>query len=67
MVLQTGDLVQGDCNDFALHRRMLSDVVGQLKAAYPAGLPVVFTAGNHDVREGGKGHDRAAAEPFAAF
>ena len=67
MVLQTGDLIQGDCNDFALHRRMLADVVGQLKAVYPADLPFVFTAGNHDVREGGKGHDRAAAEPFAAF
>lgn len=67
MVLQMGDLIQGDCNDFAVHRRMLEDTARLMKSAYPDSLPFVTTCGNHDIREGGKGRNFAAAKPYAEF
>lgn len=67
LVLQMGDLIQGDCNDFALHRRMLDETAALMKSAYPESLPFVTTCGNHDVREGGDGRDLAATPVYAAF
>lgn len=67
MVLQMGDLIQGDCNDFAVHRRMLDETAAFMKSVYPASLPFVTTCGNHDIREGGKGRDKAAAPVYSAF
>ena len=67
MVLQMGDLIQGDCNDFAVHRRMLEDTARLMKSVYPDSLPFVTTCGNHDIREGGKGRNFAAAKPYAEF
>lgn len=48
--LQLGDLVQGDCGDAAVHRRMLEDAFGFVKRAYGGRLPLVVAAGNHDIR-----------------
>lgn len=67
MVLQMGDLIQGDCNDFAVHRRMLDETAAFMKSVYPASLPFVTTCGNHDIREGGKRRDKAAAPVYSAF
>lgn len=67
LVLQMGDLIQGDCNDFTVHRRMLDETAARMKAAYPSGLPFVTTCGNHDVREGGKGRDLAATPVYSEF
>lgn len=49
MVLQTGDLIQGDCGDGGVHRKMLDDVMNMFKAQFGA-LPFVTVAGNHDIR-----------------
>ncbi len=49
-VLQLGDLVQGDCNNTATHRRMLSDAFSLVKGAYGGRLPLVTVVGNHDIR-----------------
>ena len=67
LVLQMGDLIQGDCNDFTVHRRMLDETAARMKAAYPSRLPFVTTCGNHDVREGGKGRDLAATPVYSEF
>ena len=67
LVLQMGDLIQGDCNDFTVHRRMLDETAARMKADYPSGLPFVTTCGNHDVREGGKGRDLAATPVYSEF
>ena len=47
--LQMGDLVQGDCANPAIHKRMLSDMIGVAKRAYGS-LPFVTVVGNHDIR-----------------
>jgi len=47
--LQLGDLVQGDCANPAIHKQMLSDMLGVAKRAY-GGLPFVTVVGNHDIR-----------------
>lgn len=49
MVLQMGDLVQGDCGDAAVHTKMLDDVMNRFKADF-GGLPFVSVVGNHDIR-----------------
>ena len=67
LVLQLGDLIQGDCNDYAVHRKMLEDTAQLMKSAYPASLPFVTVCGNHDIREGGEGRNLAAAKPYAEF
>ncbi len=49
MVLQMGDLVQGDCGSGEVHRKMLADVMDSFKSQL-GGLPFVTVAGNHDIR-----------------
>ena len=49
-VMQAGDLVQGDCGNPAVHRRMLDDAFKMIKGAYGGDLPVVPAVGNHDIR-----------------
>ncbi len=48
-VLHMGDLIQGDCGDGGVHRKMLDDVMNYFKGTF-GGLPLVMTAGNHDIR-----------------
>lgn len=57
MVLQLGDLIQGDCGNPVIHRKMLDDCVAMFRGAYPSGLPFLTVLGNHDVR--GKGARKA--------
>ena len=64
-VLQIGDIIQGDCDDVATHKKMLDDCIKMLRKPYPAGLPFFTVMGNHDFR--GKGARKAYlefAEPF---
>ncbi len=49
MALQVGDLIQGDCDDTNIHRKMLSDAVATIKKEIGT-LPFVTVAGNHDIR-----------------
>lgn len=49
-ILQMGDLVQGDCNDVSVHRRMLDDAFRAIKGVYGNRLPLVSVVGNHDIR-----------------
>lgn len=56
MVLQMGDLVQGDCASGDLHRQFLSDAFERIKSEFPS-LPFVPVVGNHDIR--GKGAEEA--------
>ena len=62
-VLQLGDLVQGDCSDFGVHRRMLADTLAFMKGVYPEGLPFLPVCGNHDIRHGDDVDDDAAWAP----
>ena len=65
MVLQLGDIIQGDCDDVATHQKMLDDCIRLLRAPYPKDVPFLTVVGNHDVR--GKGARKAYfdfAEPF---
>ena len=49
MVMQMGDLIQGDCGSGEVHQRMLSDVMDSFKTQL-GGLPFVTVVGNHDIR-----------------
>ena len=49
MVLQMGDLIQGDCGKAEVHKQMLSDAIERMKGAM-GGLPFVTVTGNHDIR-----------------
>ena len=49
MVLQMGDLIQGDCGNGEVHKKMLSDVMNHFKQEL-GGLPFVTVVGNHDIR-----------------
>lgn len=49
MVFQMGDLVQGDCGNGEVHRKMLDDVMNYFKGEF-RGLPFVTVEGNHDFR-----------------
>ena len=49
-VLQLGDLVQGDCYDDDVHRRMLDDGLAAVRGPFPASLPFLTVVGNHDYR-----------------
>lgn len=49
MVFQMGDLIQGDCGNPEVHKKMLSDVMDSFKSTL-GGLPFVTVEGNHDVR-----------------
>lgn len=48
-VYQTGDLIQGDCGNPDVHKKMLCDVMDNFKAQL-GGLPFVTVTGNHDIR-----------------
>ncbi len=64
-VLQLGDIIQGDCDDVATHKKMLDDCIRFLRAPYPKDIPFLTVVGNHDFR--GKGARPAYfefAEPF---
>lgn len=47
--LQVGDLIQGDCGDGEVHKKMLDDVMNAFKKEF-GGLPFVTVEGNHDIR-----------------
>lgn len=49
MVIQVGDLIQGDCGNPEVHKKMLDDVLNLFKKEIN-GLPFVTVAGNHDIR-----------------
>ena len=49
-VLQLGDIINGDCNDNAVHRKMLDDALAATRAPYAATLPFLSVLGNHDFR-----------------
>ena len=49
MVLQMGDLIQGDCGSGEVHRKMLADALDRMKSE-TQGLPFVTVVGNHDIR-----------------
>lgn len=49
MVLQMGDLIQGDCGKGEVHQKMLSDVMDSFQKEL-GGLPFVTVVGNHDIR-----------------
>ena len=49
MVLQMGDLIQGDCGNPEVHKKMLTDVMYSFKKTL-GGLPFVTVVGNHDIR-----------------
>ena len=48
-VYQSGDLIQGDCGNPAVHQKMLADVMDYFKGEF-GGLPFVTVEGNHDFR-----------------
>ena len=54
MVFQLGDLIQGDCGNPEVHKKMLCDVMDSFKEEL-CGLPFVTVAGNHDIRGTGAG------------
>ena len=49
MAFQMGDLIQGDCGNGPVHRKMLDDVMNRFKEEF-GGLPFVTVVGNHDIR-----------------
>ena len=57
-VIQTGDLVNGDCFHPDGASRMLRDALREMKAAFPA-LPFLPVVGNHDI------HGMEMAEAYA--
>jgi len=59
MVFQMGDLIQGDCGNPDVHKKMLCDVMDSFKAEL-GGLPFVTVVGNHDIR--GVGAEQAYNE-----
>lgn len=49
MVFQVGDLVQGDCGNPEVHRKMLDDAFNRIKTE-TGNVPFVTVVGNHDIR-----------------
>ncbi|MGM9739116.1 MAG: metallophosphoesterase family protein [Candidatus Cryptobacteroides sp.] len=49
MAFQMGDLIQGDCGNGEVHRKMLDDVMNRFKEEF-GGLPFITVVGNHDIR-----------------
>jgi hypothetical protein len=47
--LQLGDIINGDCNDDAVHLQMLKDAFAATRAPYAA-IPFLSVLGNHDFR-----------------
>ena len=64
IVLQLGDLVQGDCNSSSVHAQTLADAAATVTAALP-NLPFATVCGNHDVRNGGTAQGESAT--YAEF
>jgi len=62
--LQLGDLIQGDCMDDTIHKKMLHEATDLLQKTFPD-LPVVSLCGNHDVRDGKT--DEGATEAYADY
>lgn len=50
LVLQMGDLIQGDTADAATHKRFLEDAMNLFKDSLAPNLPFVTVVGNHDIR-----------------
>ena len=48
--LQLGDIINGDCNDDAVHLQYLKDALAATRAPYAAALPFLTVLGNHDFR-----------------
>ena len=65
MILQLGDIIQGDCDDVPTHKKMLDDCIRMLRAPYPTGIPFLTVMGNHDIR--GKGAKDAYFQFAEAF
>ena len=61
MVIQVGDIVQGDTGDPAVHSRMIEDGFSAIKSRFPD-IPVLAVPGNHDVR--GKSAGKACWQTF---
>ncbi len=61
MVVQVGDLVQGDTGAPAVHSRMIEDGFAAVKSRFPD-TPVLVVPGNHDIR--GKGAATACRVTF---
>ena len=49
MAFQMGDLIQGDCGNGDVHKKMLGDVMDSFKSAF-GGIPFMTVVGNHDIR-----------------
>jgi hypothetical protein len=49
MAMQMGDLIQGDCGNGEVHRKMLDDAMNNLQSML-GGIPLVTVIGNHDIR-----------------
>ncbi|MBO4288239.1 MAG: metallophosphoesterase [Kiritimatiellae bacterium] len=47
--IQLGDLVQGDCGNGEVHKKMMADVLDFMKGEF-GGLPFLTVTGNHDIR-----------------
>ncbi len=63
-VIQLGDLIQGDCGDPEVHKRMLLDTLEAFKKEFNS-LPFVSVTGNHDIR--GTGAEKAYAEVMPLY
>ncbi|MCQ2378388.1 MAG: metallophosphoesterase [Victivallaceae bacterium] len=48
MIVQLGDLIQGDCDDAETHRVFLEDALKKVSGFFTR--PVVVVTGNHDIR-----------------
>ena len=64
LVVQVGDLVQGDCGNPTVHERMMGDALALFKG-YFGKLPFLATVGNHDVR--GPGAEAACRRAVTAW
>ena len=49
-ILQVGDLIQGDCGDPVVHKKMLDDCIKKFIAYYKRPYPFLTVIGNHDFR-----------------
>jgi len=50
--MQMGDLIQGDCGDPEVHKKMLNDTLDYFKKVF-GGTPFLTVTGNHDIRGAG--------------
>ncbi|MBO4670984.1 MAG: metallophosphoesterase [Bacteroidales bacterium] len=64
MVLQMGDLIQGDTPDSATHVRFLDDAMNLFKSDVAPDLPFVTVPGNHDLRGN---DDNVATKAYTSY